>query len=80
VATLDGPAPINHDSGKYAGKRRAKGGRTWLRPLLYQAALVASITTQHLNFFEKTSLLGKKRQVLIRVFFKNLIGYLINTI
>ncbi len=42
VAALAGLAPINHDSGKYAGKRRIKGGRTWLRHLLYQAALVAS--------------------------------------
>jgi len=42
VAALAGFSPINHDSGKYAGKRRIKGGRTWLRHLLYQAALVAS--------------------------------------
>ena len=42
VAALAGLAPINHDSGKYAAKRRIKGGRTWPRHLLYQAALVAS--------------------------------------
>lgn len=42
VAALSGLAPINQDSGKYAGKRKIKGGRTWLRHLLYQAALVAS--------------------------------------
>jgi transposase len=42
IAALAGVAPINHDSGKYSGKRRIKGGRTWLRHLLYQAALVAS--------------------------------------
>ena len=42
IAALAGLAPINNDSGKYAGKRRIKGGRTWLRHLLYQAALVAS--------------------------------------
>lgn len=42
VAALAGLAPINQDSGKYRGKRRIKGGRTWLRHLLYQAALVAS--------------------------------------
>jgi len=42
IAALAGLAPINNDSGKYAGKRSIKGGRTWLRQLLYQAALVAS--------------------------------------
>jgi len=42
AAALVGLAPINHDSGKYAGKRQIKGGRTVLRHLLYQAALVAS--------------------------------------
>ena len=42
IAALAGLAPINQDSGKYRGKRRIKGGRTWLRHLLYQAALVAS--------------------------------------
>ncbi|MFK5998832.1 MAG: transposase [Rhodobacterales bacterium] len=42
AAALVGLAPINCDSGKHTGKRRIKGGRTWLRHLLYQAALVAS--------------------------------------
>jgi transposase len=42
IAALTGLAPINRDSGKYAGHRAIKGGRTWLRHLLYQAALVAS--------------------------------------
>jgi transposase len=41
VAVLIGLAPMNNDSGKYIGKRCIKGGRTWLRHLLYQAALVA---------------------------------------
>jgi transposase len=42
VAALAGLAPMNNDSGKYSGKRSIKGGRTWVRHLLYQAALVAS--------------------------------------
>jgi transposase len=53
VAALAGLAPINHDSGKYAGKRRIKGGRTWLRHLLYQAALVASNHNPILKSFAK---------------------------
>ena len=53
IAALVGLAPINHDSGKYAGKRRIKGGRTWLRHLLYQAALVASNHNPVLKSFAK---------------------------
>lgn len=53
VAALVGLAPINHDSGKYAGKRHIKGGRTWLRHLLYQAALVASNHNPALKPFAK---------------------------
>ena len=51
VAALVGLAPINHDSGKYAGKRRIRGGRTSLRHLLYQAALVASNHNKPLKAF-----------------------------
>lgn len=53
IAALAGLAPINHDSGKYKGKRRIKGGRTWLRHLLYQAALVASNHNPALITFAK---------------------------
>lgn len=53
IAALAGVAPINHDSGKYAGKRRIRGGRTWLRHLLYQAALVASNHNPVLKIFAK---------------------------
>jgi len=53
VAALAGLAPMNNDSGKYAGKRRIKGGRTWLRHLLYQAALVASTHNPTLAPFAK---------------------------
>lgn len=53
VARLVGLAPINRDSGKYAGKRHIKGGRTWLRHLLYQAALVASHHNPPLRAFAR---------------------------
>ncbi len=53
VAALAGLAPINHDSGKYVGKRHIRGGRTWLRHLLYQAALVASNHNPTLIAFAK---------------------------
>ena len=53
AAALVGLAPINRDSGKYAGHRQIKGGRTWLRELLYQAALVASNHNPTLREFAK---------------------------
>ncbi|VAW03683.1 hypothetical protein MNBD_ALPHA04-2176 [hydrothermal vent metagenome] len=49
VAALAGLTPINSDS----RKRRIKGGRTWLRHLLYQAALVASNHNPTLAAFAK---------------------------
>jgi len=66
VAALTGLAPINHDSGKYAGKRRIKGGRTWLRHLLYQAALVASNHNPTLTAFAKRlKLKGKPHKLVL---------------
>lgn len=53
VAALVGLAPINRDSGKYGGYRSIKGGRVWLRELLYQAALVASNHNPPLRAFVK---------------------------
>ncbi|VAV89408.1 hypothetical protein MNBD_ALPHA08-517 [hydrothermal vent metagenome] len=53
IAALAGLAPINSDSGKYSGKRHIKGGRPWLRHLLYQAALVASNHNPTLTAFAK---------------------------
>ena len=42
IAALAGLAPYARDSGKKKGKRRIVGGRSYLRAVLYQAAIVAS--------------------------------------
>ena len=42
IAALIGVAPINHDSGKYRGKRHIRGGRARVRAVLYMAALSAA--------------------------------------
>ena len=42
IAALVGLAPINRDSGTIRHRRSIKGGRAWVRSILYQAALVAS--------------------------------------
>jgi len=66
VAALTGLAPINHDSGKYIGKRQIKGGRTWLRHLLYQAALSASRHNPVLSAFaQKLKEKGKPHKLVI---------------
>ena len=41
ISKLVGLAPLNHDSGKYRGKRAIWGGRAQVRATLYMAALSA---------------------------------------
>lgn len=42
ISALAGLAPYNHDSGKFAGKRKISGGRMSVRNVLYMAARSAS--------------------------------------
>lgn len=41
VSSLAGLAPFNHDSGKFQGQRRIRGGRKSVRTALYMATLTA---------------------------------------
>ena len=41
IASLVGLAPFNHDSGKYQGQRRIRGGRASVRTGLYMGTLAA---------------------------------------
>jgi transposase len=41
IAALLGVAPMNNDSGKKHGKRKAHGGRCTIRSTFYMAAMVA---------------------------------------
>lgn len=41
IASLVGVAPFNHDSGKFQGQRRIRGGRASVRTALYMATLTA---------------------------------------
>ena len=41
IASLVGVAPFNHDSGKFQGKRRIRGGRATVRSALYMGTLTA---------------------------------------
>jgi transposase len=42
IGALAGVAPFNHDSGRLAGKRSIRGGRTAVRCALYMAAIAAA--------------------------------------
>jgi transposase len=42
IAALVGLAPFNHDSGKKRGKRMIRGGRSFVRNILYMAAISAT--------------------------------------
>ena len=42
IAALAGVAPFNHDSGKKPGKRMIRGGRPFIRNVLYMATLSAT--------------------------------------
>lgn len=51
IAALAGLAPINHDSGRFRGQRRIRGGRRRVRDALYMAALSSSRSCQRFKAF-----------------------------
>ncbi len=51
IAALVGVAPFNHDSGRFRGKRRVKGGRPAVRQVLYMAAVSASRSNPYIRAF-----------------------------
>lgn len=64
IAALVGVAPINHDSGKFSGKRPVRGGRSEVRAMLYEAAVSASQHEPVLKeFFERLVNAGKLERV-----------------
>jgi transposase len=64
IALLVGTAPLNHDSGRYQGKRTIWGGRARVRAVLYMAALVASQRNPVIRaFYERLLARGKLKKV-----------------
>lgn len=64
VAKLAGLAPLANDSGKHAGRRRVRGGRTAIRGLLYVVAgVVARHEPDYVAFRQKLLDAGKPRKV-----------------
>jgi transposase len=53
IAALVGVAPINHDSGRYQGQRRIRGGRHAVRQALYMAALAGIRWNPAISIFHR---------------------------
>jgi transposase len=64
IASLVGVAPFNHDSGKFKGRRRIKGGRKLVRDMLYMATLVATRWNPVINeYYQRLLQAGKAKKV-----------------
>lgn len=53
IAALVGLAPMNHDSGKFTGRRYIRGGRSKIRKVLYMATLRATRCNPAIEVFYK---------------------------
>ena len=74
IAALVGVAPMNHDSGRYRGTRRIRGGRPQVRAGLYMAAVVASKHNPVLSqFAERLRAQGKPGLVVITAVMRKLL-------
>jgi transposase len=77
IASLTGLAPFNHDSGKYRGQRRIRGGRGTVRTTLYMAALTAKRCNEKLRAFaERLHKAGKPFKVVITACMRKLLTIL----
>jgi transposase len=66
IAKLVGVAPLADDSGKRQGKRRAWGGRSQVRAIVYMAAVVAIRHNPVIKaFYERLVAAGKPKKVAI---------------
>jgi len=64
AAALVGVAPYNRDSGRFRGKRMIRGGRSYLRRMLYMAAVVASRFNPVIRaFYQRLVAAGKPKKL-----------------
>lgn len=64
LAALVGVAPFNRDSGRTQGKRTIRGGRSYLRRMLYIAAVVASRYNPVIRaFYQRLLAAGKPKKL-----------------
>lgn len=66
IAALVGLAPMADDSGQHRGARRIQGGRSWVRSVLYMAALTARRYNPVLRAFaDRLAAAGKRPKVIL---------------
>jgi transposase len=74
AASLAGCAPHPRDSGTYRGRRFATGGRRQLRPLLFIAAMAASISRTHLaQTYKRLLAAGKSKLTALGALMRHII-------
>jgi len=79
IASLVGVAPFNHDSGKFKGRRRIKGGRKMVRDKLYMATLVATRWNPVISeYYQRLLQAGKAKKVALIACLRKLL-IIINT-
>jgi transposase len=77
IAKLVGVAPMNRDSGKFAGKRRTFGGRSYVRRVLYMATLVATRFNPRIKaFYQHLLSQGKPKKVALTAAMRKLLTIL----
>lgn len=67
IAKLAGLAPLADDSGKRQGKRRTRGGRTYVRSILFLVADIARKYDQSLTAFRQRLMDQGKPKMVIRI-------------
>lgn len=68
ISALVGVAPLNHDSGRFRGRRHIRGGRTHVRQVLFMAARAATRTkaeTPLVTYYRRLRERGKPYKVAI---------------
>jgi len=74
IASLVGVAPISNDSGKYNGYRRTGHGRSFIKPMLFVAAMAARKSNSKLKvFYENLVNRGKKKMVALTALMRKII-------
>ena len=74
IAALAGVAPLNHDSGKFRGKRTVWGGRAKVRAVLYMATLVATRRNAVIRcFYQRLIVVGKAKKAAITACMRKLL-------
>ena len=74
TVALVGAAPYNRDSGRHRGKRMIRGGRSYLRRMLYMAAVVAARFNPVIRaFYQRLLAAGKPKKVALTACMRKLV-------